>query len=71
LRFFGVLEVADVLADDLDLGRILQEPADGCDLDGLGVGQGCEIAPLPARLPAVLPANDDQGAVSVHAGPAL
>jgi hypothetical protein len=58
-----VVEIADVLADDLHLGVILQEPADGCDLDGLRFGERGEIAPVPARLAAVVPADDDEGAV--------
>jgi hypothetical protein len=59
-------EVADVLAQNLDLVGVLQEPADGGDLDGALIRQGPEIAPLATGLAAVLPADDDEAATSRH-----
>jgi hypothetical protein len=66
LRVLRVQNVADALADDLDLVGILEKPADGRDLDGLGLRERRQIAPLAARLTAVMPANDDQRAAVIH-----
>jgi hypothetical protein len=69
LRFFRVLKVADVLAHDLHVGGVLEKPADRCHLDRARLGQRRQMAPLAARLPTVLPADDDQRAMCLHRDP--
>jgi hypothetical protein len=67
----GIVEIADALAQDLDVVVVLQEPADRGALDGPGLGELRQMPPGRDWLRAVFPTDDDQRAVSLHRCSAL
>ena len=58
-----VVEIADALAEHLDVGIVLQEPAYGRAFDGARRRQLRKMPPGRNGLGAVLPADDDQRAM--------